>query len=369
MNRFVSLVVAVLLLGCDARPRPQTFTFSFPGGGNFVAPHYLYVEVTAAAFSPDGKHLLIGHVFRKGDSVRLPDSLQRFVLWDIGTGKLVKSWGGREGAVRFLRFMPDGKRVLIQGQGRSVSLFDLVDGKELWQVELYAEGGRAVSVSPDGSLLVSVGFEDTSYAGSVKLWSVADGKFLRKLSERSMAVSSCSISPDNKLGLTGCEGATENGGGLHVWQLSNGELLRSFKGSEGWCIAGPFLPNNRSALVMKSGERGSNELRLLVVNLLTGETERMFDARFALALSLTLDGKRVVAQTGPSTFTTWDTESGKVVRAVELHLGNDHVNQKVCCRDGKLLFTSHGPANKLQDFRNQVWNLEDGKRVLNLVYE
>ncbi|MBY0525505.1 MAG: hypothetical protein K2R98_19015, partial [Gemmataceae bacterium] len=314
MKRFLALAVAVLLLGCDAATRTPTFTFSYPGGGINPNEDDLVVEVTAASFSPDGKYLLLGHRIVKGRRAWLPATLQLFVLWDIAKGEPIKSWGGQNGSVYFLRFLPDGKRAIVLEETRGLSLIDAFTGREVWVTKPYSNGtGFPVGLSPDGTLALTTGADGDSDAQILKVWDVSKGKLLRELGKAS--VSSITVSPDNKRGFTGCGGTIdEPPGAVRVWRLSDGEVLRAWKGAEGWSAVGSIFPDNKSALLMKNGERGSSALRLMVVNIVTGETMRMFDAQFALALCLTPDAKRVVAQTGSSTFTTWETETGKAIR-------------------------------------------------------
>ena len=71
------------------------------------------VPVTAVAFSPDGKHLATGGA----------DKLVH--LWDVSTGKPVRTMQGHSMAITDLEFSPDGKRLASSSLDQTIRLWSL----------------------------------------------------------------------------------------------------------------------------------------------------------------------------------------------------------------------------------------------------
>ncbi|MBY0526874.1 MAG: hypothetical protein K2R98_26005 [Gemmataceae bacterium] len=364
MKRLVFLVIAVLLLGCDSSAPKPGVTFTYEGGGR-PAPDFLEVKVTAASFSPDGRYLLLGHGITRGDRAVIPDHLQLFVLWDLAKRERVASWGGQNGSIRSVQFLPDSRRVLSISHSRGLALVEIPTGKEIWRAQPYGQGmGLAFCVSPDGRLALTVGCEDTSYVRIPKLWDTQRGEVVRSLAGVPGDISTFSISPDHKLALSGCQGRVGQAGLLRVWRLSDGEALRTLEGSEGWGLACAFLPDNKSAIVSKDGKPNSGEVHLVLLSVTDGEPVRTFGEGRTLFLGLTPDGKHLITSTGRGTIVTWEVESGNKLRSVELAL-EKYLDSMVCSPDGKLIFTSTG-SPLLKRIRNQLWSVEDGKLVSTL---
>lgn len=104
--------------------------------------------------SPDGSKALIGGYVQSG-------------LWDLNTGKKLKSFKDPIGWVRAVAFSPDGKTAVSSGDDLAVSLWKTSSGKRLW----HAGGGvkpiSAASVSSDGATL-AVGRD----YGALDVWSL-----------------------------------------------------------------------------------------------------------------------------------------------------------------------------------------------------
>jgi WD40 repeat protein len=75
--------------------------------------------VNSVAFSPDGEQVLIGsHDHTAG-------------LWDVSSGKEIRSFLGHPSAVFSVAFLPDGKQVLTGSEDTTARLWDMSSGKEI----------------------------------------------------------------------------------------------------------------------------------------------------------------------------------------------------------------------------------------------
>lgn len=128
------------------------------------------------AISPDGRIAASGHVWAAKDSFRdgkLFDPEHHVVcLWDVKTGRLIRTLHGHSGAVNAVAFSPDGRYVLSGSGGchhnrkppysaaedNTLRLWDVETGKELLRVET-GTCINSVAFTPDGRCVVSGGGE------------------------------------------------------------------------------------------------------------------------------------------------------------------------------------------------------------------
>ena len=109
--------------------------------------------VFSVAFSPDGQYALSGS----------DDMTAR--LWDVASGRLLRTFEGHSGLVIAVAFSPDGQYVLSGSSDMTVQLWKVDDGTLGYVFDGDAEGVNAIAFSPDGRYVLS-GSKDED----VKLW-------------------------------------------------------------------------------------------------------------------------------------------------------------------------------------------------------
>jgi serine/threonine protein kinase/WD40 repeat protein len=113
-------------------------------------------------FSPDGR-LLAGTTWREG----------RVTVWDVNSGKQIRSWHAHEGEANGVAFSHDGRALATAGSDGAVRLWEVATHRQL--AELRHDGhAYHLAFSPDGATLATTGIHDRL----VKLWDVS---FLRSL--------------------------------------------------------------------------------------------------------------------------------------------------------------------------------------------
>jgi WD40 repeat protein len=166
------------------------------------------------AVSPDGRILATGgSVFN--NMIR---------LWDLAAGSVeLRTLRGHTSGINGLAFSPDGT-LLASGSGdKTLRLWDVATGQELFfSVEHHATV-KAVAFSPDGARLASGG-ED----GMMRIWDVASHQVLYTLDSGSYSVDSVVFSPDGSLLATG--GAYDNR--VRLWDPRTGEAVAVLYGHE-----------------------------------------------------------------------------------------------------------------------------------------
>ncbi len=111
--------------------------------------------VTSVAFSPDGKTLA------SGSGVLGPRFDTPIKLWDINTGKELKTLSGHTGWVSSVVFSPDGKTLASGSFDKTIKLWDVTSGQVLRTLSRHTFPVFSVVFSPDGKTLASGSLDST----------------------------------------------------------------------------------------------------------------------------------------------------------------------------------------------------------------
>ena len=138
-------------------------------------------------------------------------------FWDLDTGELLRTFTGHTGAVRSIALSANGQ--LASGSSdNTVKLWNLNSGRQRTFLG-HTNRVLAVALSPDGQILTSGSVDKT-----LKVWNLSSGKLLHNFSENSHWVNSVAISPDGRI----VAGAVGNI--IKIWDLHTGELLHTLSG-------------------------------------------------------------------------------------------------------------------------------------------
>jgi WD40 repeat protein len=120
--------------------------------------------VVSGAFCRDGSRLLTGTWPSRGggDAVPGPSEL---ILWDVTTGKPLRTIDVTPSNVAGLAISPDGRQALSCGNAGLVELWDLETGKQVIAFKGHVGRVSDVAFLPGGRTAVSVGFDST-----IRLW-------------------------------------------------------------------------------------------------------------------------------------------------------------------------------------------------------
>ena len=83
---------------------------------------------------------------------------------------------GHSNSVTSVVFSPDGRWLASGGHDGAIKLWEIASGRLLRTLVGHTKGVKSIAISPDGSVLASVS-EDSS----AKLWSPLDGRLLRTM--------------------------------------------------------------------------------------------------------------------------------------------------------------------------------------------
>jgi WD40 repeat protein len=283
--------------------------------------------ISAVAFSPDGTLVLTG----SGDKT--------LKLWDVATGKLLRSFDGHIGEVRSVAFSPDGTRALSGSKDKTLKLWDVATGKLLRTFEGHTFDVNSVAFSPDGARALSGSGDDT-----LKLWDVATGKVLRTFGNTDWlhSVNSVTFSPDGTLALSGSEDKT-----LKLWDVATGKLLRTFEGHAGWVRSVAFSPNGTCVL---SGSWENTLETLKLWDIATGKVLRTLEGHLnnVASVAFSPDGTRALSG-GEETLELWDVATGNLLRTWDVHNAGNVVESVAFSPDGTRALAGGGATLKLWD--------------------
>jgi len=271
--------------------------------------------ITAVAFSPDGKSVLSAspanrYFFSEDKPMK---------LWDVSTGKLIRNFEGHSNGVHAIAFSFDGKTVLSggsDGEGFDIKLklWDVDTGslKRSFHVEEVDEV-RALAFSPDGRKALSLIGE--SISSTVGLWDVAAGTRIRSF-DQEVSVERCGLLTFSGDGRRAIVGTDE---GISVWDVATGHLLVRNKFSGGWHNIPAYMafsPGGKTALI------GDDEKTIKLIKTATGELLRtdQFDIADGLTLinaaAFSPNGKTVALGNLLKEIKIWNVAKGKVVQSI-----------------------------------------------------
>ena len=155
-------------------------------------------QVNSLYFSPDGKTLVTGGL-----------GANPLQLWSVASRQVVRRFDLDLG-VWAVAISPDGKMIAAATYDKTVRLWDVATGRMLRTLIGHTELVQSVEFSPDGTTVVSASADATT-----KLWEVATGRELRTLNGHTATVLSVTFSPNGKM-----LGSGSSDGTVRLWDDS-----------------------------------------------------------------------------------------------------------------------------------------------------
>jgi len=289
-------------------------------------------SVYSVAFSADGEILASGS---DDNTVK---------LWEIASGRLLRTIEGHSDDVTSVAFSLDGKTLASGGEDNVVKLWEVASGRFLRIIEGHSNYVTSVAFSVDGKTLASGSLDNT-----VKLWGVTSGRLLHTLDGHSYNVNSVTFSSDGKTLASG-----RGDGVVKLWEVASGRLLRTIEGhsddvrSVAFSVDGKTLASGSLDKTVKLW--GVTSGRLL--HTLYGHSYNVNSVAFSS------DGKTLASGSQDKTVKLWEVASGRLLRTLDGHSSN--VYSVAFSSDGKTL-TSGGGDNVVK-----LWEVTSGRLLRTL---
>lgn len=259
-------------------------------------------EITEVAYGPNGNYVLSGSY----------DSTMK--LWEVSTGRMVRTFRGHE---------------------------DIID---------------SVAFGPKGSVALSGSRDNT-----MKLWDLKTGRALHTFIGHEKSVSSVAFSPDGKFVLSGSGDRT-----MKLWDASSGFLIRTFKGHEGYISCVAFSPKGDTVLSADSGWKIRAVIKLWDVS--TGRLIQTIKGHDdgVKSVAFTPDGRHILSIDIFMFMRLWEVSTGRMVRETKVFSGDsvDVSPDGKYAVSGSVGIPGSGPSRWSEGMR--VWDLSSGKLIYNI---
>jgi WD40 repeat protein len=282
--------------------------------------------VTGCAISADGKRAVSAS---RDKTVK---------VWDLESGREVFTLTGHSDLVNGCAISGDGRRVVSASDDKTVKVWDLEAGREVFTLTGHSSLVSGCAISADGKRAVSA-----SNDNAVKVWDLETARALLTLTGHSSLVSGCAISGDGKRAASASFDRT-----VKVWDLETGRELLTLTGHSAWITGCGISPDGKRAV------SASYDGTARVWDLETGRDVFTLTGHssWVNGCAISADGKRAVSASYDGTARVWDLETGRDVFTLTGH--SSWVNGCAISGDGKRAVSAS------LDGRVKVWDLETG---------
>jgi WD40 repeat protein len=177
-------------------------------------------------------------------------------------------------------------------------------------------GNQPISISPDGSLIVSV--DAGALHNTLIVTDLVSGRCLRKVPAHTKAVRALAVTPDGRFVVSGSDDDS-----LRLWEISTGAREWTF---QGYAKEAPddAAKGVTSLAVTPDGRfviSGHKDKTIQMRDLTTGSCVRSLErqARGISALAITADGRFIVSGNDDGTLCVWDLNTGALLRKLRGH--------------------------------------------------
>jgi WD40 repeat protein len=282
------------------------------------------------AFSPDGKRLASAD---QNGTVR---------VWSLEPSQEVLTMP-LEGPGNFA-LSPDGIR-LASVVTNSLRLFDLRDGKTIFQSKLFDGDLTAIAIRPDGTEIATGGTDQ-----KIRLWNLADGNIRDEIAVTDPKILAIAYSPDGtSLAVAGLNDIVtiydhDSKQAIRSWNAGLGQISSLSFNSDGSRLGAGTLDANNAKIF--DSNTGKETLTL------SGHTNN------PVSIAFNTDGTRIVTGGRDSTARLWEATSGRLLLTLNGHTST--VTSAHFSPDGQLIVTSS------RDGTIRVWDAVTGKEILTL---
>ena len=222
-------------------------------------------------------------------------------LWDVKTGKHIKTLKETNSEIQCITFSPDGN-TLASGEDNVIRFFDIHSGNEK-SLNAHTSWVDDLSYSPDGKSILSISDDN-----SVFLWDVntLENKMIFDGAVEGY-LTSVDFNPDGRIIASG---GMDNK--VHLWHGPTGEYITAFSGHTSYITSVVFSPDGKS--VASAAEDGT--IRFWDVetgtlkNSLTGHIDTIYSVTFFP------NGTQLISGNADGTLNVWNIKSRSLVRSI-----------------------------------------------------
>ncbi|HNP19621.1 MAG TPA: caspase family protein [Fulvivirga sp.] len=258
-----------------------------------------YAAVKAVAFTPDGKYLLSGS---RDKSIK---------LWEVATGRELRSYLGHESTINDLAVSNDGKFFVSSCADKTAKMWNIATGELIKTFTGPKDYLTSVALSHDNKFLVTAGFDWEAY-----LWNIETGKLINTFKvnpDKGIGYGiNAEFSPDDKYIAFGGDNRS-----VTIYDIASGEKVKEFKPDVGWCGGcGTFIKYKSADQIYSASNKGD----LKLWNISAGTTVQTYYTNKAEFTSLDLATNNRILITTEDSLKIYNAASKQLELGINLGL-------------------------------------------------
>ena len=212
-------------------------------------------------------------------------------------GSLLCTLTGHTAEVTAVAVTPDGRCAISASKDKTLKIWALDTGVELFTLVGHDDWVTAVAVTPDGQCAISA---SDSLEQKLKLWNLESRVELLVLQGHTGSIHAVAVTPDSKRVVSASADKT-----LKVWDLSSGKELFTLNNHTGEIYAVAVTPDGQRAI------SASLDNTLKLWDLKSGSELQTLHGHSTAVTSVAIisDGKRAISASADKTLKIWDLES------------------------------------------------------------
>ncbi|MFX1447993.1 MAG: TIR domain-containing protein, partial [Promethearchaeota archaeon] len=219
-------------------------------------------------------------------------SNKSLIVWDLSSGKLIKTLKGHTDIISSVAFSPGGKYVASGSYDKTLLEWEINSGEIHWTLSGHDDAVTSIAASNDAKYVVSGSRDKT-----IIIWESRTGQLSRRLKGPKSAITSIDISPTGEYIVSGLEDST-----INIWNTKKGKLIHTLEGHKEAVTSVAFSPDGD---YIASGSKDQT-VKIWKVN--TGELDYTFEKinSAVTSVSFSSDGLYVACGTEDNFIRIWD---------------------------------------------------------------
>jgi len=293
--------------------------------------HVPQKTIDVLAISPDGKHIASG------------SEDKTIKIWDAQTGTEVMTLRGHRGPVWALAFSPNGKDIASGGDDKAIKLWDAETGAEVATLKGHRDCIISLAFSRDGKHIISGGWDKT-----IKIWEAATATEVMTLRGHDGIVYGIEFSPDDKRIVSASHDKT-----IKVWDVETGGTVITIPGLDGPIRPVTVVFSPDGSLIAS----GSTDNIVRIWDAETGEELKTFRGHdWSLdCVAFSPDGEHIISASADDTVKVWN-------------ISTDRESTRICAHatlTRSIAFSPDGKqiASSSWDSTIKLWDAQTGEAI------
>ncbi|MEH2048127.1 nSTAND1 domain-containing NTPase, partial [Nostoc sp.] len=284
-------------------------------------------EVNSVAYSPNGQQLA---------SASRDNTIK---IWDVSSQKIIKTLTGHSNEVKSVAYSPNGHQLASSSRDNTIKIWDVSSGKLLKSLTGHSKEVNSIAYSPNGQQLASASADKT-----IKIWDVNSQKILKTLTGHNDVVMSVAYSPSGHQLASASYDKT-----VKIWDVSSGKLFKSPIGhssvvfSVAYSRDGQQLASTSDDNTIKIWDVSSHKL----LKTLSGHSARVYSVAYSP------NGQQLASASWDKTIKIWDVSSGQLFKSLTDH--SKEVNSIAYSPNGEELVSAS------DDKTVKIWDVSSSK--------